>query len=103
MQIIPRSQKDHPEVKSTQVTNIGFRTGGQSKIPQARLITYRRIDDIIEELEDEGYTVIKESVNNGCCQYATYIYYLEGEMRTRCVAEHTDTEPETKTGKRRKV
>ena len=79
MQIIPRDQKKHTEVLGTQVTNIGFNNGGQSQIPGAKFIPYRRIDDIIKELEDEGYTVLSEDVYSGCCQYHTNIFYLAGE------------------------
>lgn len=79
MQIIPREQKNHTEVRHTQMTNIGYNCGGVSEIPGAKFIPYRRIDDIIKELEEEGYTVLSEDVYSGCCQYHTAIFYLVGE------------------------
>ena len=79
MQIIPREQKSHTEVLHTQMTNIGYNRGGVSEIPGAVFIPYRRIDDIIKELEEEGYTVLSEDVYSGCCQYHTAIFYLVGE------------------------
>lgn len=79
MQIIPREQKKHTEVRNKQMTNIGYNRGGDSEIPGAKFIPYRRIDDIIKELEEEGYTVLSEDVYSGCCQYHTAIFYLVGE------------------------
>lgn len=79
MQIIPREQKGHMEVKFTQMTNIGVNKGGNSDIPGSEFIPYRNIGDIIEELTAEGYTVLSEDVHSGCCQYHTKIYYLAGE------------------------
>lgn len=79
MQIIPREQKNNLEVLHTQVTNIGYRNGGQSAIPGSEFIPYRRIDDVIDELEEDGFSVLSEDVYSGYCQYHTKIYYLAGE------------------------
>lgn len=80
MQIIPREQMHHIEVRTTQMTNIGIpNKGGVSEIPGAEFIPYRSIGDVLSELEDEGYTVLSEDVSSGCCQYHTRIYYLAGE------------------------
>ena len=80
MQIIPREQMRHFEVRHTQMTNIGIpNKGGVSEIPGSEFIPYRDIGDIISDLENEGYTVLSEEVSSGCCQYHTRIYYLAGE------------------------
>ena len=79
MQIIPRSEKKHHEVLSTQITNIGYRNGGKSEIPGAEFIPYTEINKVVDDLEAEGYVVLKEAVYSGCCQYHTDIYYLAGE------------------------
>ena len=79
MQIIPREQKSHSEVLSTQVSNIGYRNGGVSQIPGAEFIPYTEINKVVDDLEAEGYVVLKEAVYSGYCQYHTDIYYLAGE------------------------
>ena len=79
MQIIPRSEKKHHEVLSTQITNIGYRNGGKSEIPGAEFIPFRSIDDIIYGLVAEGFCVLSETVDSGIGQYHTRIFYLAGE------------------------
>ena len=91
MQIIPREQKDHWEVKHKHLANINPRSDSpyKSKIPGVKTVDIylgidqyidQDINDIIEELKDKGYTIIEDSVDDGVNYYTTNIHYIAGEV-----------------------
>lgn len=72
--IIPRDKMNEWEVKGHQLSQLR-----ESKIEGVMTYDRPNISKIFEELRNEGYTILKEYVSSGCCQYHTNIYYLAGE------------------------